>query len=127
MNKMKKISALTKLSFNEKEGKVRFTHMCTIYLRLFLCQIALASLVAISGRKKVSTFRAHPFQWPSKGIYPHQGVISAHVGWLGGGGQGLRFGEDKRIFAVLSGLMGQFFLSRRSLRSSRLQEIFQPQ
>jgi hypothetical protein len=30
-----------------------------------------ASLVAISGPKKGSIFRAHPFQWPSKWILPH--------------------------------------------------------
>jgi hypothetical protein len=29
------------------------------------------SLVAISGLKKVSNIRAHPFQWPSKWICPH--------------------------------------------------------
>jgi hypothetical protein len=39
---------------------------------LFLAQMALASLVAISGHKKVLTFRAHPFQWPWKWIFPHQ-------------------------------------------------------
>ncbi len=35
-------------------------------------QMALASLVAISGPKRVSIFRAHPFQWPSKWIFSHQ-------------------------------------------------------
>jgi hypothetical protein len=35
-------------------------------------EMVLASLVAILGRKKVSIFRAHPFQWPSKWILPHQ-------------------------------------------------------
>jgi hypothetical protein len=33
-------------------------------------QIALALLVAISGPKKVEIFSAHPFQWPSKWIFP---------------------------------------------------------
>ncbi len=32
----------------------------------FLGPNALASLMAISGPKKVLIFRAHPFQWPSK-------------------------------------------------------------
>jgi hypothetical protein len=32
--------------------------------RLFLGQMTLASLVAISGRKKVSISRAHPLQMP---------------------------------------------------------------
>ncbi len=32
---------------------------------VFRAQMALASLVAISGPKKVSISRAHPFQWPS--------------------------------------------------------------
>ncbi len=40
--------------------------------RLFLAQMALASLVAISGPPKVAIFRAHPLQWPSKWIFPHQ-------------------------------------------------------
>jgi hypothetical protein len=56
---------------------------------LFWAQKALASLVAISGPKKVLIsrltpsnvaiwaqksldFTAHPFQWPSKFIFPHQ-------------------------------------------------------
>ncbi len=34
--------------------------------RLLWGQMALASLVAISGPKKVSIFRARPFQCPSK-------------------------------------------------------------
>jgi hypothetical protein len=34
--------------------------------RFFWAQMVLASLDAISGPKKVSTFRAHPFQWPLK-------------------------------------------------------------
>jgi hypothetical protein len=32
---------------------------------------------SISGLKKVSIFRAHPFQWPSKWICPHQNHFSA--------------------------------------------------
>jgi hypothetical protein len=40
--------------------------------RLFWAQMALASLVAISGPIKISIFRAHFFQWPSKWIFPHQ-------------------------------------------------------
>jgi hypothetical protein len=39
--------------------------------RLFWAQMASASLVAISGPQKVSIFRVHPFQWPSKWIRPH--------------------------------------------------------
>jgi hypothetical protein len=35
-------------------------------------QMALALLVAISGPKKDSFFRAQPLQWPSKWIRPHQ-------------------------------------------------------
>jgi hypothetical protein len=43
-------------------------------------QMALASLVAISGPKKVSIFRAHPFQWPSKWILPHQNhYVPGHI------------------------------------------------
>jgi hypothetical protein len=38
----------------------------------FWAQTALALLVAISGPKKVSIFRAHPFQWPEQWIFPHQ-------------------------------------------------------
>ncbi len=38
----------------------------------FWAQMALASPVAISGPKKVLIFRAHPFQWPSKWMLPHQ-------------------------------------------------------
>ncbi len=42
--------------------------------------MALASLVAISGPKKVSIFRAHPFQWLSKLIFPHQNqYILRHI------------------------------------------------
>jgi hypothetical protein len=37
---------------------------------LFWAQMALASLVAISGPKKDSIFRAHPLQWPSKWMLP---------------------------------------------------------
>jgi hypothetical protein len=33
---------------------------------------AQVALVAISGPKKVLIFRAHPFQWPSNWIFPHQ-------------------------------------------------------
>jgi len=39
---------------------------------LFWAKMAHASLVAISGPKKASIFRIHPFQWPSKWIFPHQ-------------------------------------------------------
>jgi hypothetical protein len=35
-------------------------------------QMALVSLYAISGPKKVLIFRAHLFQWPSKWICMHQ-------------------------------------------------------
>jgi hypothetical protein len=37
------------------------------FLRL---KMALALLAAISGPKKVSIFRAHPFQWPLKWMLP---------------------------------------------------------
>ncbi len=39
--------------------------------RLFWAQMALAALAAISGPKKVSTFRAQPFKRPSLWISPH--------------------------------------------------------
>ena len=39
---------------------------------LLWAQMALASLAAISAPKIASIFRAHPFQWPSKCIFPHQ-------------------------------------------------------
>ncbi len=35
-------------------------------------QMSLALLIAISGPKKAYIFRAHPFQWPSKWIFPLQ-------------------------------------------------------
>ncbi len=41
-------------------------------IKTFLGQMALASLVAMSEPKKASIFRAHPFQWPSKWVFPHQ-------------------------------------------------------
>ena len=68
-----------------------YTFMCTvkdcyyIHLRIvtistFLGQMAFASLVIISGPKKVSIFRAHPFQWPSKWIFPRQNhYVPRHI------------------------------------------------
>ncbi len=40
--------------------------------RLIWAQMARASLVAISGTIKISIFKAHFLQWPSKWIFPHQ-------------------------------------------------------
>jgi hypothetical protein len=67
------------ISLDEDELQIHSSLSCATYFfcvpeayRLFLAQMALASLVTISGPKKVSLFRAHPFQWPSKWIFPHQ-------------------------------------------------------
>jgi hypothetical protein len=49
-----------------------------ILMLLFWAQMALASLVVISRSKKVSIFRAHPFQWPSKLVYPQQNHYVPH-------------------------------------------------
>ncbi len=53
------------------------------FCELIFCQIKhsnFASLVAISGPQKVSISRAHPFQWPSKLIYPHQNhYVLCHI------------------------------------------------
>ncbi len=65
----------------------RINHRCinsynmpVVYMALiiFWAQIALASLVAISGPKKVLIFRAHPFQRPWKWICPHQNHYVLH-------------------------------------------------
>ncbi len=43
-------------------------------------QMALALFIAISGPKKAWIFRAHPFQWPSKWIFPHQNrYVRRHI------------------------------------------------
>jgi hypothetical protein len=39
-------------------------------LGIFWAHMALTALIAISGPKKVSIFRAHHFQWPSKWMWP---------------------------------------------------------
>jgi hypothetical protein len=49
-----------------------YIHLRIVTISTFLGQTAFASLVVISGPKKVSIFRAHPFQCPSKWIFPHQ-------------------------------------------------------
>ncbi len=50
------------------------------WTRLFWAQMALPALVAISGPKIVSIFRAHPFQWPSKWMLPHQNhFVPPHI------------------------------------------------
>jgi hypothetical protein len=49
-------------------------------LDFFWAQMTLAVLVAISGSKKVSIFRAHPIQWYSKWIFPHQNhYVPLHI------------------------------------------------
>jgi hypothetical protein len=97
---MKKVSAATKLSFNEKEGKVRFTHMCIIYLRLFCVKLHSLLSFPFQGVKKSRLSGPIPSNGPRNGICLHHGVISAHVGWLGGGeGHLLTFGEGKRIWS----------------------------
>ncbi len=50
--------------------------------RLIWAQMALASLVAISGPKKVSIFRAHPFQWPELWICPHQNQVRSYASYI---------------------------------------------
>ncbi len=48
------------------------TSLILMRAKLIWGLLALPSLVSISGPKKVSIFRAHPFQWPSKWICSHQ-------------------------------------------------------
>ncbi len=113
---MKKVSVATKLSFNEKEGKVRFTHMCTKYLRFFvskwhsLCSLPFQG-VKMSRFSGPTLLMALEMDLPESGSY----FCSCWLAW----GQVLRFGEGKRILALQYGVMVQF-LPRRLLRRSRL-------
>jgi hypothetical protein len=52
-------------------------------LDFFWAQIVLPSLDAISGPKKIWIFRAHPFQWPSKWIFPHQNHYARAIPTIG--------------------------------------------
>jgi hypothetical protein len=64
--------AIKKELITKRKKDTPHTYTAAAKLDLFWAQLALAFLVAISGPKKVSIFRAHPFQWPSKWICPHQ-------------------------------------------------------
>jgi hypothetical protein len=50
-----------------------------IYLDLFGPKWPSLHSLPFQGPKKVSIFRAHPFQWPSKWIFPHQNHYARYI------------------------------------------------
>ncbi len=79
---------LTRLSRDQEHkpdnSKIRNKRHDLLFITMtfftFWAQKALASLVAISGPKTVSIFRAYSFQWPSKWICPHQNYyVPRHI------------------------------------------------
>jgi hypothetical protein len=65
---------------NSEINSCLLVHLNTCFLLKNQMLRLLVQVYVISGPKKVSIFRAHPFRWPSKCIFPHQNpYVPLHI------------------------------------------------